>query len=1070
MNKFVQIENKLKVLSNKDDDQDLSKELKDFLSAICELLNISSSNPEYHLFSEQTSDSQKKTIAAWILRAICSKPSIFEGSKQSQIRTKVFKFTLDPVFSDEIYRSQKISRELNYSEKISKLADIEKSIVQRFEQNIDKWVDIQSCSKIKDEAQKLIFGSAETRFLLFQLSDTRYLNDRVIRSLLSDLEEYYSASIDGDLDRLISKYEILLDQFPKIIDDLKENSSDLTHSCLGFLFEKLFSIIQKDFASREELQETTLEARVQHRKYPFHEKDRNFKIKIFVHNSGKGGAFESSVTVEYEDTLVRLDKDTINAGYLEPGSTTDLFFEGITLSKLQKGDDTVSQEENIVIVKVEWKDYKGTIKNMELDPITLDPQNSDLDWEKVSKKQPYSLEAVSEESELFGRKELLLKISRKLENQRIESIIISGQKRVGKTSVAKTIESKFIEESSYIPIYLSIGELDKSTISDFLNTLGQYIYEAVYDEVIAPNELLRANPRFSELTFDGSIYPLVSFFKGLHRMCKEQKFLIIIDEFDEIPRELCFGTSSGDTFFHNMRALSQQGNVSFVLVGGENMELIKESTDRLNKFESFLVDYLGKDMYWNDFQDLVKSPVKGILEFPDAAIEEIYTTTEGNPFFTKFVCSKIFEKACETHTSYISSDDISEAISACLKSLDINNVNHFWKDGISESDNSKIDKIQTQRREFLRAYAGIFRTRKDNVFTKDNLIELEYLDSSVSDKLFESFVSRKILVEDGRGYRCKPDLFNRWLVESGYKKLRRSLLDEQAVEERKQKEVEAYVSDTEIYDVCSSWKSYKGKQVGLIEVRTWLNQFSDNINQRLMFKTLQALSFYDQSLILEKCELIHRHVLRNLTHPSGARKVNFVLVSAFSDIGKSGPVYARLYAQENKIYKDQIISACDIKKTLEKDENNNIKAIVFIDDIISSGTTVIEGLESLNESCGEILNKKGIKVVPSAVCGLEQGLKKVEDVSEKYKFQVSPFVADILRPENQCFSAESKVFEDENEMHKAKKIAQNLGEKKIPLGYNDDQLLIVFYEACPNNTLSILWHSQKGWKPLFPRK
>lgn len=40
---------------------------------------------------------------------------------------------------------------------------------------------------------------------------------------------------------------------------------------------------------------------------------------------------------------------------------------------------------------------------------------------------------------------------------------------------------------------------------------------------------------------------------------------------------------------------------------------------------------------------------------------------------------------------------------------------------------------------------------------------------------------------------------------------------------------------------------------------------------------------------------------------------------------------------------------------------------------------------------------------------------------------------------------------------------------RVPYGYGDTGLTLVFQSNCPNNTLPLLWHSYNGWYPLFPR-
>ena len=69
----------------------------------------------------------------------------------------------------------------------------------------------------------------------------------------------------------------------------------------------------------------------------------------------------------------------------------------------------------------------------------------------------------------------------------------------------------------------------------------------------------------------------------------------------------------------------------------------------------------------------------------------------------------------------------------------------------------------------------------------------------------------------------------------------------------------------------------------------------------------------------------------------------------------------------------------------------------------------------------------------------------------------------------------STVFTSEADREKAKVIALTYGKKiakSVPLGYKDGQLLIVFHDNCPNNSIPILWAtgtSSSPWTPLFGR-
>ena len=81
------------------------------------------------------------------------------------------------------------------------------------------------------------------------------------------------------------------------------------------------------------------------------------------------------------------------------------------------------------------------------------------------------------------------------------------------------------------------------------------------------------------------------------------------------------------------------------------MRIIQQSTDRLNRMEVLQVDYFDQEKYEGDFQELVRRPVRGTIEFNDGAINTLYEMTEGNPFYTKIhmpadIYTSLFRPKC----------------------------------------------------------------------------------------------------------------------------------------------------------------------------------------------------------------------------------------------------------------------------------------------------------------------------------------------------------------------------------------------------------------------------------------
>ena len=652
--------------------------------------------------------------------------------------------------------------------------------------------------------------------------------------------------------------------------------------------QKVWDLVKEDFDSNNAIKETHVSVNKVPRKYPFHLPNQDLFLKFRVTNEGPGHAFNVQVDLpEVEGFTPRTT--SIPLGDIPPGSS-EIVFEGTTLPNV---DDQMPPE-GFVVGELRWNNF-GEEDISHVFSFVLDPQKTDLDWDNLKIQRPYSLSAVESEEDLAGRDDVINDLFARSTAEDLESSIIYGQKRVGKTSIAKTLENKLKKTNNHIVVFVSVGELDTTTAQNCVTDLGTKILKEV---------LIQSNLPIETPKIDGALAPLGDVFDQIIRYQHDLKITIIIDEFDEIPGNLYPSQDNdiGNAFFLNIRGLSSKKHVCFILVGGENMRRIQHSTDKLNQFQTFPVDYLNKEKYWDDFRALVQNPVKDRIEYDSAAIDALYQVTEGNPFFTKMLCGNIYSNSCEARDAYITREDVEKTIRNTLHTLDVQNMNHFWKDGILGNDAIQYRTIETLRIKVLRTFADL--SRKQESVNRDTLKSAAILQPSggAADPIIESFVTRKIfLVEDGR-YRCKPILLEKWLVETGGHNMG-EFEDAAALQILTDAENDAYVTGPEIDKLTDRWSTYRGSEVGVAKVERWLKQFDNNIERRLMFKLLENLKFYNEQFVREKLRSINESIYSKITRVRKGRERyrRDILVSCFDAPGKSGSSIVRLYTQENNI-------------------------------------------------------------------------------------------------------------------------------------------------------------------------
>ncbi len=798
------------------------------------------------------------------------------------------------------------------------------------------------------------------------------------------------------------------------------------------------------------------------KRYPLHEIGRMIQVRVMLVNDGPGVARDVDASISCLSSALEFDPQ-IALGDIRPGELP------LTLDVLIGGRAERAKFEVVLTWSTTGKAERSSC------PFSFEiyAQKGDVDWEKQRAREPYSIE-VAEGDEFVGRSNKVETISGRFMRDRMGSSFITGQKRIGKTSLAKAIAARLTDSSPDFEVsYLEYGQYSNMDPVITVRNLGAEL--ASFCSAFLPDPA-----RVNDLSFQGSLSPLSKLSDELFRVAPSKRFIFILDEFDEIDPALYRFGPLAEAFFSNLRTLSAKRNVAFLLVGGEKMPFVMSAQgDQLNKYLSERLDYFHRAQEWDDYTQLIERPVRGILHWDEAAIQKIFELTHGHPYYTKLICAKIHQKAVNERDTEITESDARHCLNLLVGELDSNAFAHLWKDGISVADSNQIEVFELNRRRVLCACARTLRASQPLTIdtVTSNRAGLQISQGDIQSTLMD-FVRRGIFSERNGIYELVIPLFGRWLEEVGTSRLMADSLAEEYESKEQQAEEVSRVKSAEIVELTDKWSTYRGRKIGDESVRAWLEQVPSHREQRLLFKLLASLRFVSHMEMREKMSVAHNMVAQFLPTFYQERKSDRrrdVLITWVDGAGKSGNTVAGLYAEENRISTTCIVPPDAVGKTLDGAKGSPPAAVIVVDDFIGTGESLSTNLKAFVESLGTRLMDSDIRLLTVAALGTAKGERFLRERIARLGCTAELRIAEVLSKAHFAFDEASHLWCDSEERGRAYELCQRLGAKvhrQNPLGFGNLGLLLVFQDTCPNNTLPIL-HGRipgaDGWRPLFER-
>ena len=495
-----------------------------------------------------------------------------------------------------------------------------------------------------------------------------------LRSALSAAVDYTQAEAMQAHAALTTAKEAIA----KTLRQLGESRFELVRLIITFL-ETLSSDLPAHFDASPYGKPASIAISLIRRRYPLHVPGLELGIRLELRNEGQGLATQVEITMTGAIGL-RVDPTSRVQLYDVPNGTMLIELPAMT-------DPSEQADSALCDLRVWWSNVDTSEKERVYHNVTLEHQALGVDLSQVG--NPYNLEPVTTQEKLIGRDEMLTRITRTLDTETVGSVYIYGQKRVGKTSLAK-VAREIMETRGFAVLFVDVGSVIHYQVVQTVNNLATRLVDEIGTRFYGiPNYSTTITERTS-YSLDGSLGLLAHVLEQVALSNWDHRIIIILDEFDGLPIPLLGRNDVADTFFLGLRNISGIDRIGLVLVGGERMQLVMNGPGvNLNRFMHVSVDYLDRTTQWRDFEELVRRPTIGFLEFTDAACARIYEYTDGNPYYTKQLCEQVLHTASERSDVFIDSPEVDSAVENLLSQIGVTSFSHYWEDFLLDEPNNR---------------------------------------------------------------------------------------------------------------------------------------------------------------------------------------------------------------------------------------------------------------------------------------------------------------------------------------------------------------------------------------------
>lgn len=799
-------------------------------------------------------------------------------------------------------------------------------------------------------------------------------------------------------------------------------------------------------------------------------------LSLSLLNQGKGHARDVSLNRVGSDV-----DDGISLVLAEPTGPFDVPPEREQLIRLRL---VLNSAQESLELPIEWLCQTNLGKQaVKVDRLIISQQITEPDWSALLADPPYTLNPIKRADRLYGRRTTLAKLQ--LAAMAGTSTFVWGQKRIGKTSLLQVLAAELSGRADTTCILLRMGELASLHEGQLAHLIAKRLVANSPADMVVPEEA----------EFGAGLGRLVPFSEKLSTACPGRKFVVIIDEFDDLDPAFYTG-ERGKQFVKALRSASEVG-LTFFFVGSERMDAIygRHQAD-LNKWTNVRLDRIDSR---SDCRALIVEPVTDAIEFDAEAIDFITDYTAGNPFYIHNLCYQLFERCLQERRTFVDANDTHAVRQQLLRALGPTNFSHLWEDNpvLDPQEKRKESAENCIALSCISALGGRYEAFEE-IPEIQECLPLAAEDRANGTELRRAcarLVKRNVLVnrKDGPGYVIGLQIFREWLGENAKSQLLPIWVDHlasvrlaadssitHAPVEGASESSNFPIAEDDMLAVAQRL-IYCGRQKDVAEIKSWLRQFDDDSRIEMAFLLLKRIAdrgFINEgmrALGLQKIEEMinaKRKMLGNSAWTIVKSRRDNLAIAYVDSEHKSGASTAR--ELQKAIRPGKCSSATELDSWMRTHACAD-PLVTIVDDFSGTGGTLVKGMRKFQAKISPDVWQLYVQEGRLALIVMYAFPEALEAVRKEFP-GISVSAATILGEELRACDDESQIFTNQADRNFAREVLQQIGRElspSAPLGHGDMGALVIFHNAAPNNTLPIFWSggavAERPWRPLFPR-